>query len=282
MKYMIMADSCCELFDEELKSDKFVFSTVPLTIRVGDEEIVDTPDLDIDELLAKMKKNKKAPSTACPSPEDFAEKMRMADNVFCVTMSSKVSGTYNSARLAADITMKENPDKKVFVLDSLTASGGEALLVYELKRLIEQSDLSFEQIVERITAVRNKTSIRFVLQDLGNLIKTGRMSKIAGLIAATLLIKPVLGDSDEGEIKSYAKCLGTKKAMAFLVDFPAQKVAEMGVDMPIVISHCKNLEGAESLKKELEAKYNLTNVEVRPMRGLASFYANDKGMFIAI
>jgi DegV family protein with EDD domain len=282
MKNTIIADSGCDLFDKELTGKNFDFFTVPLTIRVGDDEVIDSQDLDIDELLAKMKKNKKAPSTACPSPEDFAEKMRIGGDCFVVTLSSKVSGTYNSARLAAEMVQQENPGKKIFIVDSHSASAGEALLLYELRKLIEQGDLTFEEIVEKITAARNKTSVRFVLQDLGNLIKTGRMSKVAGFIAATLVIKPVLGDNGEGEIKSIAKCFGMKKAMTVLRDFPAQKVSEMGVDMPVIISHCKNPDAANELKKELESKYGLTNIEVRQMRGLASFYANDQGLLIAI
>jgi DegV family protein with EDD domain len=181
-----------------------------------------------------------------------------------------------------EMVLEENPKKRIHIVDSYSASAGQTLLVYELKKLIEQGNLTFDEIVEKITAARNKTSVRFVLQDLGNLIKTGRMSKVAGLIAATLLIKPVLGDNGEGEITSIAKCIGTKKAMAVLRDFPAQKVAEFGPDMPIVISHCKNPDTAEALKKELVEKYGLKNVEVRQMRGLASFYANDQGILIAI
>ena len=280
MKYTLISDSGCDLFNKDLKSDKFDFYTVPLTIRLGDTEIVDEENLDLKDLIEKMKKNKKAPSTACPSPEAFAEEMRKGGNVICVTLTSKLSGTYNSARLGAEMVQAEFPDKKIFVLDSLSASAGITMLLYELKRLIEKDSLTFEEIVEQITAYRDHTSIRFLLQDLGNLIKTGRMSKVAGLIAATLVIKPIFKDNN-GEIELSTKCMGTKKAIATLSDFPAQKAKECGANTPILIAHCFNNEDANTLKELLETKHGLTNISIRPMRGLASFYANEKGMLMA-
>ena len=280
MKYTLIADSGCDLFNKDLKSDKFDFYTVPLTIRLGDTEIVDEEDLDLAELVKKMKENKKAPSTACPSPEAFAEEMRKGNNIICVTLSSKVSGTYNSARLGAEIVQSEYPNKKIFILDSLSASAGMTILLHELKRLIEKGDLTFEETVEQITTYRDHTSIRFLLQDLGNLIKTGRMSKVAGLIAATLVIKPIFMNNN-GEIGLCTKCIGTKKALATLSEFPAQKAKEYGVDTPVLIAHCFNEEDAKILKELLKTKHNLTNIKIRSMRGLASFYANEKGILMA-
>ena len=280
MKYTLIADSGCDLYDKDLTSSKIDFYTVPLTIMLGDTEVVDEEDLDTKDLVARMKENKKAPRTACPSPEAFAEKMGKGDNIICVTLSSKVSGTYNSARLAAETVQAEKPDKKIFILDSLSASAGITIILYELKRLIEGGGLTFEQIVEKITAYRDSISIRFLLQDLGNLIKTGRMSKVAGIIAATLVIKPIFMDN-AGEIGLCTKCIGTKKALATLSDMPAEKVKELGNDLPLWIAHCFNDEDANTLKELLVSKYGLTNITIRRMRGLASFYANEKGLLMA-
>jgi DegV family protein with EDD domain len=207
--------------------------------------------------------------------------MRKGDNVICVTLTSKLSGTYNSARLGAEMVQAEFPNKKIFILDSLSASAGETMLLYELKRLIEKGGLTFEEIVKQITAFRDRTSLRFILQDLGNLIKTGRMSKVAGFIASTLLIKPIFGDNGNGEIQLCVKCMGTKKAINTFSDFPAQRVKEYGKDTPVFIAHCFNDEDANTLKGLLETKHGLTNIVIRPMRGLACFYANEKGLLMA-
>lgn len=281
MKYTLISDSGCDIAAKDMKSDKIDFYTIPLTIMLGDKEVVDEEGFDIKDLLTKMKENKKAPKTACPNPDAFAAEMRKGDNVICVTLSSNISGTYNSARLAAETVKSEKPDKNIFVLDSFSASGGQLLILDELKRLIEKGDLSFKEITERITDFKNRLSVRFVLQDLGNLIKTGRMSRVAGLIAATLFIKPIFGDNGNGEIRLVSKHIGMKKAIAAMSEFPAERVKEAGVDTPIIISHCYNEEDAKTLKSLLETKYGLTNIKICLMRGIASFYANDKGLLIA-
>lgn len=281
MKYKIIADSSCDLKAADLVSEKFDFVTVPLSILVGDKNYVDKENLSIKELIDDMKLNKKSIGTACPSPETFAEEMRKGDNIICVTISSKLSGTYNSARLAAETVQKESPDKKIFVLDTLTASSGMILIINELKDLIESGKYSFDEISKIMASFVSTVNTRFVLQDLGNLIKSGRMSKITGLIALVLTIRVICGDNGAGEIKMYAKAFGTKKALVALSSHPAEKVDALGKNIPVVITHCFNEADANYFKQLLESRYGLTNVKIYPMRGLASFYANDKGLTIA-
>lgn len=281
MKYTIISDCGCCLKSTYFDSSKFNFFTVPLTIILNDKEIVDVEDLDTKEFVKQMKANKSAPKTACPPPEAFAEKIREAnDNVFVVTITSKLSGTYNSARLAAETVRQENSKKKIYVLDSLSASAAIALMIYKLIDLIESEQYTFEEIVKEIEKVRSATRLRFFLQDFGNLLKTGRMSKVKGIIATALNIKLLLGEDGEGEIKQCAKAFGTKRALHVLSDFPAEKVKTEGENMPIVITHCQNEEGASFLKKLLETKFGLTNIKILLQRGLACFYAGDQGILL--
>ncbi|MDR0850410.1 MAG: DegV family protein [Christensenellaceae bacterium] len=281
MKFTIIADSGCDLKSTNFVSDKIDFSAVPLTITIGDNHYLDEENLDTKELVLNMKANKDAPKTACPPPEAFAEVMRKGDNIVCVTLSSKLSGTYNSARLAAETVLEESPHKKIFVLDSLTATAGMALILNKLKELIETGKYTFDEIIKHILSFRKSMKTRFLIHDYTNLIKTGRIGKLAGLIASIFAIKPICGDNGEGEIKMYAKILGTKKALMTLSDYPAEKIKEQGKDIPLVISHCHNEEDASLLKKLLESKFGLTNIKTYLMRGLASFYACDKGLVIA-
>lgn len=281
MKYTIIADSCCDLFAADTSTEKITFVTAPLTICVGEKDFFDDESLDVNELVAAMKANTSAPKTACPSPEMFADGMKNGDNIFCVTLSSKLSGSYNSARLAADNVKQDNPGKNIFVIDSCSASAGMILIVNKLVELIESDKLTFEQIVSKITAFRNATRVRFVLHDLGNLIKAGRMSKVIGLVASVLNIKPILGDDGKGEIKMCRKVLGTKKAMAAMSEYPAEKAIAEGLDIPIVITHCMNEEDAGLLSNLLKIKLGLTNIKVYLMRGLSSFYASHKGLILA-
>jgi len=280
-KYTIIADSSCDLRASDVKSPKVDFDTVPLSIIINNESVVDEETLDTQEFVKSMKTNTSKPATACPSPEAFADKIRNGgDIVFVVTITSKLSGTYNSARLAAEQVASEDPKKKIFVLDTLSASAGATIMIYELVKLIEADKYTFEQLCDKISKIRDNTRVRFVLQDFGNLIKTGRMSKVKAVIASVLNYKLICGDNGEGEIKPVTKTMGMKKAIVALCDCVSDK-KDGAKDMPIVISHCHNEEEANILKDQITAKYGFTNIRIIPMRGLACFYANDKGMLLS-
>lgn len=282
MKYTIIADSSCDLKSDYIKSDKVNFATVPLSITMNGEDWFDTEELDTRKLVDAMKINKSKPQTACPSVEAFAEKMREGeDHIICVSITSKLSGTYNAARLAANQVMEEDPAKKIYVLDTLSVSAAAVLMIDKAAELIEGGEHTFDQITHELTKMRENTHLRFLLQDLSNLVKTGRMSKVKGAIASALSIKLICGDNGEGEIKQYAKSIGMKKALPMLAEYPGEKVLTHGKDIPVVITHCYNEEEAKSLKNMLEALHGLTNIKILPMRGLASFYANDKGIIMA-
>ena len=280
MKFTIIADSSCDLKDDYIKSKDISFETIPLSISINGEDWVDDESLDTLTLIDAMKANKTKPVTACPSVERFAEAMRNGgDIVFCVTITSKLSGTYNSARLAAEAVMAENPEKKIYVVDSLATSCSMILIIDKLVAMIE-AGTDFEQMVEQIDKFRDNTKVRFVLQDFGNLVKTGRMSKVKGAIATGLGIKLICGDDGQGEIKQVAKSIGLGKAMQMMSDLPQAKMESNGKDTPIVISHCQNEEGALQLKRLIEEKHGATNVRIVLARGLVTFYANNKGLII--
>lgn len=277
----IISDSSCDLKKADLQSDKFEFSTVPILINLGDKEFCDAENLDLNMLMTEMKESKAALKTASPSPESFAEEMRKDGDVICITLSSKISGTYNSARIAAETVKKEIPKKKIFVLDSLKTSSAMALVLERLKTLIERGDMSFEEIVKSITEYCANVKIRFVLQDFGNLIKTGRMSRFAGIIASVLTIRPICGDNGAGEIKMYKKVFGNKKALVSLCNLLVEKFEKEGNEIPVVITHCNNEIDAQFLKALLQSSFGLVNIKIYKMRGTASCYANDKGISIA-
>jgi len=281
MKYRIIADSGCDLFSKDLSDETIDFITVPLTIAVGEQNFLDEESFDIRELLAAMKAAKGASKTACPSPQAFEDEMDAYDNVICVTLSSKLSGTYDSASLAMRSVKERYPEKNIFVLDSFSASAGIDRILHELSGLIKSGLYTFDEIAERITQFRNSSKTKFMLHDLGNLIKSGRMNKVVGLVASALNIKLILGDNGEGEIKMFNKILGGKKAIEKLSAYPEEKAAAGGAGMPVVISHCFNEEDAGIIKDLLEKKLGLTNVKTYLMRGIAGFYANLKGIILA-
>ena len=279
MSVKIVADSSCDLPIPFVVDKGVDFAVVPLKIRVGHREFIDDPSLDVPELLAAMKSDKGPSSTACPSPEEFAAQFRGADEVFAVTISSKLSGTYNSACVARDMVLEESPHKKIHVVDSLATSSAMGLLILRLMGYIRAGKLEFDSIAERTELYRKTLSTRFLIQSFDNLIKAGRMSRITGTVAQVLSIRPICGDNGKGEIKIFEKVRGSKTAMTRLVEMMADKASPDG--KPIFISHCNNPEDAEFLRDVACRLYSPSQVRIFDMRGLASYYAGDKGVILA-
>lgn len=280
-KFTIIADSSCDLRSIDLKDDLFDFVTIPISYELGGTDYQDNEDNDVGALVIQMKENKKAPKSACPSVAAFADVMRSAKtpHVFVVTLSSKISGTFNSARLASEEVMAEDSNKKIFVFDSLSTSAGLARIVFKLADLIKKNQLNFNQICEKLPEIRSHNFIRFLLNDLGNLVKSGRMSKVLGIVTSVIPIKLICGDNGEGEIRKYKQVLGHKKGIEALAEFPSDDRTES--NELIVISHCNNEESASLLRTLLETKFGFKNIQILLMRGIAAFFANDKGIAIA-
>jgi DegV family protein with EDD domain len=263
-------------------SDTVNFVAVPITITIGEEEFVDIEGLSTELIVEKTKACKTAPKTACPSPESFAEIMRASkDDILVVTISSKLSGTYNSARLAAEMVAEEQPGKKIFVLDSLSACGGLAHILLTLKETAESQDMSFDDLCVYAAELVSNTKTCFALNDLSTLAKSGRMSKVLGVITSVIPIKLICGDDGEGGIKKLKQVLGFKKAIEAIAEYPGEHSKVRGTDMQVVISHCHNEESANIVKTILETKFGLKKIITLLMRGTGTIYANDKGLTLA-
>ncbi|MEG2769517.1 MAG: DegV family protein, partial [Oscillospiraceae bacterium] len=216
MKIGIIADSCCDC-TPQLKN-VLGLQLAPLKITVpGFGEVIDDENIDTKKLVANMKECKTASSSSCPSPEDYAELMRKSEACFVVTLSSKLSGSYQSAIIAKQLVQEQEPNKKVHIVDSESAACGEFRLALALRSWIDEG-LDFEKIQENITDLVAKMRTLFVLEDLGNLVKNGRISKAAGLLGGMLGLRPIMGENGHGEIVCLEKIRGTEKALAKLVD----------------------------------------------------------------
>jgi len=255
---------------------------VPITLIVGKEEMPDDENLDTAVFLEKMKASKVCPKTACPSPDAFAEIMRRGENVIVVTLSSKLSGTHQSAMIAAEMIKAETPDKKLFVLDGLTAAAGVAKLLLSLTEFIQSGEFTFEQITEKLTRLATRTRTRFLLQDLTNLIKNGRMGKIVGTIINTAKIKLICEDNRAGEIKKQGMALSTRRGLQKMAEMIKSDVGsyEEKEGALVTITHAHNKEDAFFLKSFLQ-KLGFNNIKVMLMRGTATLYAADKGIVVA-
>lgn len=277
MSYKIVVDSCCEL-PEELKKDSR-FEIVPLTLIVGDTyEKPDDESFDQKEFLQAVAQCSVSPRSACPSPERFMEAYRTeADHVYVVTLSSKLSGSYNSAVLGKNLYHETYGDKQIYVVDSRSASCGETQIAYKIAQW-EEEGLTFEEITSRIEQFVDGMHTYFVLDNLETLRKNGRLSGVKALVASTLSIKPVMA-GEQGSIVQLGQSVGIKKALAKMVDHVIRDVSDPEKKC-LMITHCNNLDRANSVKDQILAKVKFKDVLIMDTAGISSMYANDGGVIV--
>ncbi len=276
MSYKIIVDSSCELPAELIEDSHFC--SIPFGLEVGEEQFIDNKELDVEDLLKKIAACPTCPKSSCPSPQLFLENIEgEAQRIYIVTISSNLSGCYNSAVLAKGMYEEQHSDKKIAVIDSLSASGGEtqiAMLAHEL----EKEGKSFEEIESQLNEYRDAMETTFVLDNVETLRKNGRLSRVKALVATSLNIKPVLA-ADNGTIVQIGQGIGMKKALNKLVDVIIKNGGELSKKR-IIISHCNNVARAEEVKKMLQNKVQAPNISIMATRGLSSLYANDGGIIV--
>lgn len=278
MSYKIVVDSCCEL-PEEYKNDPR-FERVPLGLEVGDYETLDDENFDQADFLAKIAACPKCPKSSCPSPNRYMEAYHTdADDVYVVTLSAKLSGSYGSAELGKTLYHETYGEKNIFVVDSESASCGETQIAMKLMELAE-SGKSFAEVQEEIIKYRDEMGTYFVLDNLETLRKNGRLTGVKAVVASTLNIKPVMG-ADKGEIIQRGQGIGIKKALVKLTDLVASEL-QNGEQKTIRIANCNCRERAETVKKMLEAKTNCKEIAIQDTAGISTMYANDGGIIIAV
>ncbi len=275
MDYKIISDSSCDL-TPDMKKDLDV-QIAPLTMMLGNEEFVDNEALDVAEFIAKMKAYKGQAKSSCPSPYDYIEKHDKNSTSFVVTLSSKLSGSYNSACIAKGMLEEQGVESHVF--DSKSASAGQLLIILKLRELIN-SGLEKVEIIKHIDEFIKKMKTFFVLENLDNMIKNGRMGKIAGLIAGVLNIRLVLRADANGEIALFSKARGAQQAIIKLAETIGETCHDTK-DKILAITHCNNLKQVNQLVQIVKEKYAFKEIVVAPTKGLSSMYANEGGIIIA-
>jgi DegV family protein with EDD domain len=215
-------------------------------------------------------------STSCPNCEDWLDAFGDAENIFCVTITSNLSGSYNAAMLAKDTYETEHPDRKVYVFDSLSAGPELRLIVEKLAELINEYG-DFEKVCETICEYTKSTGLLFMLESMKNLANNGRVSPIVAKAAGLLGIRIVGKASDVGTLEVMEKCRGEKKALPAIV----QKMREIGYkDGKVIIDHCFNPDAAQKLKELILENFQNAKIIIGKCRGLCSFYAEKGGLLI--
>lgn len=276
MVYKIIGDSCTDI-TEEMRKEGLV-SLVPLTLTIEGEEFVDDETFNQKVFLEKMKASPECPKSACPSPERYMQEFEGQEECYVVTLSSRLSGSYNSAVVAKEMYLEEHPEAKIEIVDSRSASCGQALLAMKIKEY-KDNGLSFDEVKKKITEFRENMETRFVLESLENLRKNGRLSKMTYTICNVLNIRPVMR-ADDGEIVKVDQVRGHNKALIRMVEHIAED-AKSASKETVIIAHCNNRERAEKVKQEILKRVSFKNSFIVEMAGVATLYANDGGIIVS-
>lgn len=279
MRYKIIIDSCGELLDEWKKDE--CFESIPLTLMVGAEQIIDDETFDQAEFIDKVAACPECPKSACPSPERYMRAYDCeAEHIYAVTLSSELSGSYNSALLGRDLIMEDHPDKKIYVFNSRSASIGESLIGMKIQEC-EEAGMSFEEVVSTVEHYIEGQHTFFILENLDTLRKNGRLSKVKALVASALKIKPVMGSTDDGNICQLDQARGMNRALIKLVEQVIEKTPD-SAEKVLAISHCNCPARAQVLKEAFEERMKLAKIVILDTAGVSSMYANDGGVIVAV
>lgn len=268
----IVADSSADL---PVITD-VAFSSAPLKIVTAEKEYIDDSTLDVESMVNDLANYNGKSSTACPAPEDWISSFGNAKYVFCVTITSNLSGTYNTACIAKQTYEEQNPDSKVCVFDTLSTGPEMVLIIEKIKECVLKG-LSFDETCNTIVEYMKHTRLLFMLESMKNLANNGRVKPIVAKAAGLLGIRVVGKASDMGTLEVLEKNRGEKKALAALVE----NMKNMGYkNGKVRIGHCSNENAANTLQALIEAEFGKIEVEIYRLHGLCSFYAEKGGLLL--
>jgi DegV family protein with EDD domain len=270
MNRLVIADSSCDL------KAKDNLEIVPLTILVGDQTFVDDSNLDLDIFVNTLRRHNGETSTACPSVQTWNDQYEKADECFVVTMTSTLSGTYNSARVAAEMCQQDHPDKKIALFDTLSTGPEMVLLIEQIQKWITEN-LTFEQIKAAGTEYLKRTHLLFTLKSLHNLSANGRVPKIVASAFDLLNMRMIGVASPEGTIKPLFQCRGDRRALSKLIGYMKSEGYDGG---KVRISHVLDPSVAENVKTQILSEWKNADILYYSTAGLCSFYAERGGMLV--
>lgn len=251
-------------------------TVVPLTLTISGENFVDNQELNIDYFIEKMAKNKEEGKTSCPSIDAWLNALEGSKRAIIITVTSGLSGCYDSAFQAKNIYEKDNPDSSIIVVDSLSAGPELSVILSKIKKLIKDG-IAFEDLENKIKEIQQHTHLLAILQSLHNLSLNGRVSPAVAKVAQLLKIAIVGKASDEGKLEPISKARGMQRAIKEVI----KRMQEMDYSGgEVIIDHCNNAKDAQLLKEKLRDLYPSAQITIRSMCGLCTFYAEDGGLMI--
>lgn len=272
MGIRVVPDSASNVFampDIDLES-------VPLKIMFGGNEYVDQPGTDFEKMVLDLQSHHGPSTTSCPNVQEWLDAFEGHDEIFAVTISSGLSGSYAAADIAARQYEEANPNAKVHIIDSKATGPVERIIIERLRDGI-LSGMTFEKIRADMQDYFGRLRILYALESLNNLANNGRVNMHVARVISALNVRIIGHASDEGTIELLHKCRGEKRTLKTVV----REMLERGyAGGKAHIDHCLNLPAAENLKALIEAEYPDGDVRIYPCTGLCSFYADKGGLII--
>ena len=279
MSYRIVVDSCGE-FTEEMKRDSH-FVHAALHLYIDGEQFVDDESFPRLDFIKKMNASPNCPKSSCPSPESYREAFDCgAEHLYAVTLSAELSGSYNSAVLGRNLYLEDHPDAKIHVFNSCSASVGEMRIAQKFQEY-EESGMDFEEIVKAVERFALEMHTYFVLENLENLRKNGRLSAVKAFVASALNIKPVMGATDQGVIIQLGQARGMHKALRKMVETMAAETKNPE-EKVLALCHCNNRERAEYVKEEIQKLLKVKDILILETSGVSTLYAAEGGIIMVI
>ncbi len=273
MSYKIVSDSSSDV--KELSG--IDFASTPLKIITDEKEYLDDSSLDVVSMLADLKKYKGKSRSSCPNSAEFLEAFGDSDNVFCITITGNLSGSFNAASIAAREYAEAHPERNIHVIDSLSTGPENALVIEKLRQLIN-SGKEFSEIKEEISDYNlNHTRLLFALESMHNLANNGRVSPIVAKMAGLLGIRAIGRASEVGTLEMICKSRGASGCIA---DLLSNMIGDGYAGGRVKIHHANNPSSAEMLKAKILEKFPNAEIDISTAGGLCSFYAEQGGLLV--
>lgn len=276
MEWKIVVDTACDFREIPNKAENVTYERVPFSLQIEDKVFVDTLDLDIDKMMEEMYASSEPARSACPSPEAYLAAYRGAKNVIVLTLTGGMSGSYNSAIIGEKMLKEENEDVNIHIIDTLSAGGENDLYLLKINELIKEG-LSFDEVVSEMRKYQENSKLIFVLEKVDNLVKNGRLNKLAAAVVGLLNMRMVGEASDEGTLHLLHKVRGEKKAVSTVVDEMIKAGYKGG---RVVVTHRNNEDICKKIQDKLREKFSNIEFMIVPTSGICSFYGEEGGMLL--
>ena len=263
--FVITTDSCSDLSLQQMaKLGVFDVDLVNMTVTINGKEYDGVKkSINADKLYGLMRAGI-VPSTSQINPENaerfFEKYLNQGLDIIHICLSGQLSGTYNSCKIAQKQLKAKYPDRKIKVVDSLSGSLGQGILVLE-SAIQKKQNKSFEQLVNFVEEKKHKICHLFIVDDLGHLKRGGRISKTEAMVGSILGVKPILTANSFGKLEVIAKARGRKSAIKYMFE-KFQEYFDFRINDVLAIGHGDCQEDAVLLKNMIQKEYNIKNIIV--------------------